>query len=77
MITPMVWQAAERPNFVADTQAMRKRVVAHIPARHQGRELKLGKGGVIRVPNRLLQHVGERVIKRPFARLQRFADSRP
>ena len=46
MITPMVWRAAERPNFVADTQAMRKRVVAHIPARHQGRELKLGKGGL-------------------------------
>ena len=46
MITPMVWQAAERPNFVSDTQAMRKRVVAHIPARDQGRELKLGEGGL-------------------------------
>ncbi len=32
MISPMVWRAAERENFVADTQAMRKRVIAHIPA---------------------------------------------
>ncbi|MDF2748123.1 MAG: bifunctional [glutamine synthetase] adenylyltransferase/[glutamine synthetase]-adenylyl-L-tyrosine, partial [Propionibacteriaceae bacterium] len=31
MISPMVWRVAERENFVADTQAMRKRVVAHIP----------------------------------------------
>src|SRR4029453_4057197 len=37
---------AERENFVADTQAMRKRVVAHIPTRDQGRELKLGEGGL-------------------------------
>ena len=46
MISPMVWRAAERENFVADTQAMRQRVVAHIPARNQGRELKLGEGGL-------------------------------
>ena len=46
LVTPMVWRAAERENFVADTQAMRKRVVAHIPARDQGRELKLGEGGL-------------------------------
>jgi [glutamine synthetase] adenylyltransferase / [glutamine synthetase]-adenylyl-L-tyrosine phosphorylase len=46
MISPMVWRAAERENFVADTQAMRKRVVAHIPARNQDRELKLGEGGL-------------------------------
>ena len=31
MISPMVWRAAERENFVSDAQAMRKRVVAHIP----------------------------------------------
>ncbi|HEU4907463.1 MAG TPA: bifunctional glutamine-synthetase adenylyltransferase/deadenyltransferase, partial [Propionibacteriaceae bacterium] len=30
LVAPMVWRAAERENFVADTQAMRKRVVAHI-----------------------------------------------
>ena len=46
MVAPMVWRAAERENFVADTQAMRKRVVAHIPRREQGRELKLGEGGL-------------------------------
>ena len=46
MISPMVWRAAERENFVADTQAMRKRVVAHIPLRNQDRELKLGQGGL-------------------------------
>src|SRR5215216_1182455 len=46
LVTPMVWRAAERENFVADTQAMRKRVVAHIPPRDQGRELKLGQGGL-------------------------------
>ena len=46
MISPMVWRAAERENFVADTQAMRKRVVAHIPTRNQDRELKLGEGGL-------------------------------
>ena len=46
MISPMVWRAAERENFVADTQAMRKRVIAHIPARNQDRELKLGQGGL-------------------------------
>jgi [glutamine synthetase] adenylyltransferase / [glutamine synthetase]-adenylyl-L-tyrosine phosphorylase len=46
LVAPMVWSAAERENFVADTQAMRKRVVAHIPARDQGRELKLGEGGL-------------------------------
>ena len=46
MLAPLVWTAAERENFVADTQAMRKRVVAHIPAREAGRELKLGEGGL-------------------------------
>jgi [glutamine synthetase] adenylyltransferase / [glutamine synthetase]-adenylyl-L-tyrosine phosphorylase len=46
MVAPLVWAAAERENFVADSQAMRKRVVAHIPARDAGRELKLGEGGL-------------------------------
>ena len=46
MVAPMVWAAAERENFVSDTQAMRKRVVAHIPARDAGREIKLGEGGL-------------------------------
>ena len=46
MVAPLVWSAAERENFVSDSQAMRKRVVAHIPARDAGRELKLGEGGL-------------------------------
>ena len=45
-ILPFVWQAAERPNFVADVQAMRRRVVENIPAREADRELKLGVGGL-------------------------------
>ena len=63
LVTPMVWRAAERENFVADTQAMRKRVVAHIPARDQGRELKLGEGGLrdVEFSVQLLQLVHGRV----------------
>ncbi|WP_284579485.1 bifunctional [glutamine synthetase] adenylyltransferase/[glutamine synthetase]-adenylyl-L-tyrosine phosphorylase [Streptomyces sp. 2P-4] len=45
-ITPLVWQAAERENFVADVQHMRRRVVDNIPAAHVDRELKLGPGGL-------------------------------
>jgi len=66
LVTPMVWRAAERENFVADTQAMRKRVVAHIPARDQGRELKLGEGGLrdVEFSVQLLQLVHGRVDER-------------
>ncbi len=45
-MAPLVWTAAERPNFVTDVQAMRRRVVAHVPARVVDRELKLGPGGL-------------------------------
>ncbi|GAB3492058.1 bifunctional [glutamine synthetase] adenylyltransferase/[glutamine synthetase]-adenylyl-L-tyrosine phosphorylase [Nocardiopsis coralliicola] len=45
-IAPMVWSAAGRPNFVDDVQAMRRRVVAHIPVAEAGREMKLGPGGL-------------------------------
>ncbi|MFJ8015178.1 bifunctional [glutamine synthetase] adenylyltransferase/[glutamine synthetase]-adenylyl-L-tyrosine phosphorylase [Streptomyces sp. NPDC096339] len=45
-ISPLVWQAAERENFVADVQKMRRRVVDNIPAAHVDRELKLGPGGL-------------------------------
>src|SRR5215217_3833607 len=66
MISPMVWRVAERENFVADTQAMRKRVVAHIPHRDQGRELKLGEGGLrdVEFSVQLLQLVHGRVDER-------------
>ena len=46
MVSPMVWQAVEREGFVADTQAMRRRVLDHIPAREAERQLKLGSGGL-------------------------------
>jgi [glutamine synthetase] adenylyltransferase / [glutamine synthetase]-adenylyl-L-tyrosine phosphorylase len=66
LVAPMVWRAAERENFVADTQAMRKRVVAHIPTRDQGRELKLGEGGLrdVEFSVQLLQLVHGRVDER-------------
>ncbi|MGW5418825.1 bifunctional [glutamine synthetase] adenylyltransferase/[glutamine synthetase]-adenylyl-L-tyrosine phosphorylase [Streptomyces sp. NPDC003943] len=45
-VSPLVWQAAERENFVPDVQKMRRRVVDNIPAGHVDRELKLGPGGL-------------------------------
>jgi glutamate-ammonia-ligase adenylyltransferase len=46
MVRPLVWQAAEREHFVEDVQAMRRRVLEHIPAREAERQLKLGAGGL-------------------------------
>ncbi len=46
MTRPLVWSAAERDGFVEDTQAMRRRVVDHIPAKEAERQLKLGAGGL-------------------------------
>ena len=46
MLEPLVWTAAERDGFVTDTQAMRRRVVDHIPPREADRQLKLGSGGL-------------------------------
>ncbi|MGB0101432.1 MAG: bifunctional [glutamine synthetase] adenylyltransferase/[glutamine synthetase]-adenylyl-L-tyrosine phosphorylase, partial [Nocardioides sp.] len=46
MTRPLVWSAAERDGFVEDTQAMRRRVVEHIPAKEAERQLKLGEGGL-------------------------------
>ncbi|WP_344047132.1 bifunctional [glutamine synthetase] adenylyltransferase/[glutamine synthetase]-adenylyl-L-tyrosine phosphorylase [Streptomyces thermoalcalitolerans] len=45
-LSPLVWQAAARENFVADVQKMRRRVVENIPASEVERELKLGPGGL-------------------------------
>jgi glutamate-ammonia-ligase adenylyltransferase len=45
-VTPLVWQVAERENFVPDVQEMRRRVVENIPADRLDRELKLGPGGL-------------------------------
>lgn len=43
---PRVWDAASREHFVEDSRAMRRRVESHVPAREEGRQLKLGKGGL-------------------------------
>ncbi|MGW2088671.1 bifunctional [glutamine synthetase] adenylyltransferase/[glutamine synthetase]-adenylyl-L-tyrosine phosphorylase [Streptomyces sp. NPDC001880] len=45
-VSPLVWQAADRENFVPDVQEMRRRVVANIPADRVEREIKLGPGGL-------------------------------
>ncbi|MFD4988836.1 bifunctional [glutamine synthetase] adenylyltransferase/[glutamine synthetase]-adenylyl-L-tyrosine phosphorylase [Streptomyces sp. NPDC058374] len=45
-LAPLVWQAAERDNFVPDVQKMRRRVVDTIPPHQIDRELKLGPGGL-------------------------------
>ena len=39
-IGPLVWQAADRPGFVQDVQAMRRRVVDQIPVAQGDRELQ-------------------------------------
>ncbi|MGB6162770.1 MAG: bifunctional [glutamine synthetase] adenylyltransferase/[glutamine synthetase]-adenylyl-L-tyrosine phosphorylase [Pseudonocardiaceae bacterium] len=45
-LAPLVWTAAERPNFVAEVQAMRRRVADHVRTELADRELKLGHGGL-------------------------------
>ncbi|GAA3215453.1 bifunctional [glutamine synthetase] adenylyltransferase/[glutamine synthetase]-adenylyl-L-tyrosine phosphorylase [Actinocorallia longicatena] len=47
-MAPMVWKAAAGESFVADVQAMRKRVEEHLKERHGEveRQLKLGPGGL-------------------------------
>lgn len=63
MTHPMVWTAVQRENFVADSQAMRRRVVDHIPPREAERQLKLGRGGLrdVEFTVQLLQLVHGRV----------------
>ncbi|GGM54406.1 glutamate-ammonia-ligase adenylyltransferase [Longimycelium tulufanense] len=45
-VRPFVWKAAEHEGFVADVQAMRRRVENHVPPGLTDRELKLGRGGL-------------------------------
>lgn len=45
-VNPLVWTAVERDGFVEEVQAMRRRVVEHIPAKDVARQLKLGPGGL-------------------------------
>jgi glutamate-ammonia-ligase adenylyltransferase len=62
-VGPLVWQAAQRDNFVSDVQAMRRRVIGNLPASVAGRQLKLGPGGLrdIEFAVQLLQLVHGRV----------------
>ena len=46
MVAPMVWNAAGREGFVSEVQAMRRRVLEHIPREEAERQLKLGSGGL-------------------------------
>ena len=45
-VAPMVWAAAQREGFVAEVQAMRRRVLEHVPVGDADREVKLGPGGL-------------------------------
>ncbi|ADB75998.1 bifunctional [glutamine synthetase] adenylyltransferase/[glutamine synthetase]-adenylyl-L-tyrosine phosphorylase [Geodermatophilus obscurus] len=60
---PLVWQAGERPGFVGEVQAMRRRVLDNIPPAQAERELKLGRGGLrdVEFAVQLLQLVHGRV----------------
>ncbi|MFC4498873.1 MULTISPECIES: bifunctional [glutamine synthetase] adenylyltransferase/[glutamine synthetase]-adenylyl-L-tyrosine phosphorylase [Streptomyces] len=62
-VEPLVWQAAERENFVTDVQKMRRRVVENIPVAEVERELKLGPGGLrdVEFAVQLLQLVHGRI----------------
>ncbi len=66
LVAPLVWQAGGQENFMAETQAMRKRVVSLIPAREREREIKLGAGGLrdIEFSVQLLQLVHGRADER-------------
>lgn len=46
VITPMIWEASSREGFVAEVQAMRRRVEEHVPAAKADRQIKLGPGGL-------------------------------
>ncbi|GAA3625541.1 hypothetical protein GCM10022223_48390 [Kineosporia mesophila] len=65
-IEPMVWQAAERENFVPDVQAMRRRVEEQLKGPDADRELKLGAGGLrdVEFSVQLLQLVHGRIDSR-------------
>ncbi len=45
-VSPMIWQAADRPEAVDDVRAMRRRIVESVPAAQRDREIKRGPGGL-------------------------------
>ncbi len=46
LVWPMVWRVADNDQFVGETQAMRRRVIALLPAKEANNEIKLGAGGL-------------------------------
>lgn len=46
LVEPLVWRVGEAAHFVADSQAMRERVISLIPPDRADREIKLGAGGL-------------------------------
>ncbi|HEX3707603.1 MAG TPA: bifunctional [glutamine synthetase] adenylyltransferase/[glutamine synthetase]-adenylyl-L-tyrosine phosphorylase [Mycobacteriales bacterium] len=69
-VTPMVWEAAARPSFVEDVQAMRRRVVGTLPVAEAPRQVKLGPGGLrdVEFAVQLLQLVhgrGDELLRSP------------
>ena len=45
-LSPKVWSSASRENFVESVQAMRERVMEHIPRNEVDLQIKLGPGGL-------------------------------
>ena len=62
-LSPMIWAASTRDNFVTDTRAMRRRVIDNIPSDQLDWQLKLGPGGLrdVEFAVQLLQLVHGRV----------------
>lgn len=46
LVEPRVWTAADDPQLVAESRAMRQRVIALLPAKEADHEIKLGAGGL-------------------------------
>ncbi|MFT3877116.1 MAG: bifunctional [glutamine synthetase] adenylyltransferase/[glutamine synthetase]-adenylyl-L-tyrosine phosphorylase [Propioniciclava sp.] len=46
LVAPRVWSVSDDPQFVGETQAMRKRVISLLPKREAEHEIKLGAGGL-------------------------------
>ena len=46
MVSPLGWEAGQRPGFLPDVSAMRNRVSSLIPTKEADREIKLGVGGL-------------------------------
>ncbi|GAB2636393.1 bifunctional [glutamine synthetase] adenylyltransferase/[glutamine synthetase]-adenylyl-L-tyrosine phosphorylase [Gordonia jinhuaensis] len=62
-LSPMVWTASEREDFVTEVQGMRERVEQSVPEELRARELKLGRGSIrdVEFAVQLLQLVHGRV----------------